>query len=127
MRLRGAWALWLFLTLTPSVDSSAQSEAAPRQTELVNPHTAGWFFRPERVEAEKPDQLLDLLGVVEGDVVADIGAGPGFFSLRAADRVGATGRILAVDVQPELLDGLRMMMRKTGRKNIEPILGTPVD
>ena len=51
-----------------------------RQTELVDPRDAGWFYRPERADSEKPEELLDLLGIEEGDVVADIGAGPGFFS-----------------------------------------------
>ena len=98
-----------------------------RQTELVDPRDAGWFYRPERIESEKPEELLDLLGIKEGDVVADIGAGAGFFSLRAAERVGRTGKVLAVDVQPEMIDGLRMMMKKFGHENIVPILGNVDD
>ena len=98
-----------------------------RQTELVDPRDAGWFYRPERIESEKPEELLDLLGIKEGDVVADIGAGAGFFSLRAAERVGRTGKVLAVDVQPEMIDGLRMMMKKFGHENIVPILGSVDD
>ena len=74
------------------------------------------------MDSEKPEALLDLLGIEEGDVVADIGAGPGFFSLRAADRVGPTGTVLAVDVQAEMVDGLKMMMEKFGHENIVPIL-----
>ena len=98
-----------------------------RQTELVDPRDAGWFYRPERIESEKPEELLDLLGIKEGDVVADIGAGAGFFSLRAAERVGRTGKVLAVDVQPEMIDGLKMMMKKFGHENIVPILGNVND
>ncbi len=94
-----------------------------RQTELVDPRDAGWFYRPERTESEKPGELLDLLGIKEGDVVADVGAGVGFFSLRAAERVGRTGKVLAVDVQPEMIDGLRMMIERFGHENIVPILG----
>ena len=108
---------------------AAQSSALgiERQTELVDPRDAGWFYRPERVESEKPEELLDLLGIKEGDVVADIGAGAGFFSLRAAERVGRTGKVLAVDVQPEMIDGLKMMMEKFGHDNIVPILGNVDD
>ena len=112
------------LFLLPVV-SAAQSSplGIERQTELVDPRDAAWFYRPERSESEKPEELLDLLGIKEGDVVADIGAGAGFFSLLAAERVGRTGKVLAVDVQPEMIDGLKMMMEKFGHENIVPILG----
>jgi ubiquinone/menaquinone biosynthesis C-methylase UbiE len=112
------------LFLLPVV-SAAQSSplGIERQTELVDPRDAAWFYRPERSESEKPEELLDLLGIKEGDVVADIGAGAGFFSLLAAERVGRTGKVLAVDVQPEMIDGLEMMMKRFGHENIVPILG----
>ena len=116
------------LFLLPAV-YAAQSSALgiERQTELVDPRDAGWFYRPERIESEKPEELLDLLGIKEGDVVADIGARAGFFSLRAAERVGRTGKVLAVNVQPEMIDGLKMMMQKFGHENIVPILGNVDD
>jgi ubiquinone/menaquinone biosynthesis C-methylase UbiE len=94
-----------------------------RQAELADPQQAWWFYRPERVESEKPEELLDLLGIKEGDTVADIGAGPGFFSLRAAQRVGSPGKVFAVDVQQEMIDGLKRMARQSGLENIVPILG----
>ena len=116
------------LFLLPAVSAAQTSPpGVERQTELVNPRDAAWFYRPERVESEKPEELLDLLGVEEGDVVADIGAGAGFFSLRAAERGGRTGKVLAVDVQPEMIAGLEMMMERLGHENIVPILGTVDD
>ena len=112
------------LFVLPAVSAAQTSPPGiERQTELVDPRDAGWFYRPERIESEKPEELLDLLGIKEGDVVADIGAGAGFFSLRAAERVGRTGRVLAVDVQPEMIDGLEMMIKRFGHENIVPILG----
>jgi len=112
------------LFLLPAVSAAQTSPPGiERQTELVDPQTAAWFYRPERVETEKPEQLLDLLGITEGDVVADIGAGVGFFSLLAAERVGRTGKVLAVDVQQEMIDGLEMMIERFGHENIVPILG----
>ena len=115
----------LSLVLTLPVIAAAQppSVGGDRRFELTDPRDAGWFYRPGRVEQEKPDELLDLLGIQAGDVVADIGAGPGFFSLRAAERVGPTGQVLAVDVQLEMVDGLRMMMERLGHENVVPILG----
>ena len=120
--------LLLLLFLLPAV-SVAQSTplAIERPTELVDTRTAAWFYRAERVESEKPEELLDLLGIKQGDVVADIGAGVGFFSLRAAERVGPTGQVLAVDVQPEMIEGLEMMMNRFGHENIVPILGNVDD
>ncbi len=125
MQLRWRPLLLLpLLFLLPAVYAAQSSPLGiESQTELVDPRDAGWFYRPERIESEKPEELLDLLGVKEGDVVADIGAGAGFFSLRAAERVGRTGKVLAVDVQPEMIDGLKMMMKKFGHGNIVPILG----
>ncbi len=121
----------LFLPLFFLLPAVSAAQTSPpgieRQTELVDPQTAAWFYRPERVESEKPEELLDLLGITEGDVVADIGAGVGFFSLRAAERVGPTGKVLAVDVQQEMIDGLEMMIERFGHENIVPILGNVDD
>ena len=112
------------LFLLPAVYAAQSSPlGVARETELVDPRDAGWFYRSERIESEKPEELLDLLGMTEGDVVADIGAGGGFFSLRAAERVRRTGTVFAVDVQPEMIDGVRMMMKRFGYENIVPILG----
>ena len=117
----------LFFLLPAACAARSSPPGIERRTELVDPRDAGWFYRPERVESEKPEELLDFLGIKEGDVVADIGAGAGFFSLRAAERVGRTGKVLAVDVQPEMIDGLRMMIKKFGHENIVPILGNVDD
>jgi ubiquinone/menaquinone biosynthesis C-methylase UbiE len=115
--------LLALLFLLPAGSAAQSPVDVERQTELVNPRDAAWFYRPERVENEKPEELLDLLGIEEGDVVADIGAGGGFFSLLAAERVGPEGKVLAVDVQPEMIEGLEMMMERFGHENIVPILG----
>lgn len=122
---------WLFpvLLVCFSLPSAAQPVRLPngRQVELANPQEAWWFYRPERVETEKPEELLEVLGIKKGDVVADIGAGPGFFSLRAAQHVGPAGKVFAVDVQQEMIDGLRRMAQKSGLENIVPILGSADD
>lgn len=122
---------WLFPLLLAcfSLPGAAQPVRLPngRLVELANPQEAWWFYRPERVETEKPEELLEVLGIKKGDVVADIGAGPGFFSLRAAQHVGPTGKVFAVDVQQEMIDGLRQMAQKSGLKNIVPILGSADD
>ena len=65
---------------------------------------AGWLERAEREEEERTDLLLEALRLRPGDVVADFGAGSGYFTWRIAQRVGPAGRVHAVWVQPLLLE-----------------------
>lgn len=88
---------------------------------------ADWLERPERQGEEQPDKLIDQLGIKSGDVVADIGAGTGYMSRRLAKTVGRNGKVLAVDIQPEMLDLLREKMRSLGISNVVTVLGTESD
>ena len=89
-----------------------------RQTELVDPRDAGWFYRPERIESEKPEELLDLLGIKEGDVVADIGAGAGFFSLGSEGLLAlAQSRRLADYCSGSLSPGARTGRLRSSKSN----------
>lgn len=88
---------------------------------------ADWLERPERVTEEHPDVLLEQITLRPGAVAADIGAGTGFFSRRLAGKVGAHGKVLAVDIQPEMLDLLTNKAAHAGITNITPILGTTTD
>src|SRR6266576_2237850 len=67
---------------------------------------ADWLERPEREQEEQPRLLVENLGLKETEVVADIGAGSGYFSFRMAERV-PKGKVLAVDIQREMLDMIR--------------------
>jgi precorrin-6B methylase 2 len=88
---------------------------------------AAWLERPERVVEEQPEQLIGLLGLRRGEVVADIGAGTGYFTRRLAQAVGPTGRVMAEDVQPEMLNLLRNLTTRLGLMNVVPVLGTVSD
>lgn len=88
---------------------------------------AGWLERPEREREERTDLLLDLLPIAPGDTVADIGAGTGYFALPIATRVGDEGRVLAVDIQPEMLAIVTRRAQEAGTGNITPILATEAD
>ncbi|MFW6124627.1 MAG: class I SAM-dependent methyltransferase [Pirellulales bacterium] len=90
-------------------------------------HGAGWLERPERQQTEQPDRLLDAMQISPGATVADIGAGSGYFSLRLARRVGPEGRVLAVDIQKEMLALLAQNQKNAGLDNIVGILGTASD
>jgi SAM-dependent methyltransferase len=88
---------------------------------------ADWLTRPDREEAEQPERVLDELKVAPGSAVADLGAGNGYFTLRLARRVGASGRVLAVEIQQEMLDLLKIRMEKEALKNIDLVLSTEND
>jgi SAM-dependent methyltransferase len=88
---------------------------------------ADWLERDERERLEQPEKVLDVLKITPGNMVADIGAGTGYYSLRLAKRVGPQGRVLATDIQPEMLARLRVNMKKADIRNIDPILCTPTD
>jgi precorrin-6B methylase 2 len=88
---------------------------------------AGWLERPEREREEAPTKLLEALKLKPGDVVADIGAGSGYFTFRIAKEVGPKGKVLAVDIQPEMLDLIKQKMKAAKVENIEPMLGAEMD
>jgi ubiquinone/menaquinone biosynthesis C-methylase UbiE len=88
---------------------------------------ADWLDRNEREMEEHPDQALDVLGLKTGMIVADVGAGTGYMTLRMAKRVGPSGKVYADDVQPEMLRRLRQNAAKEKLSNIETILGTEAD
>ncbi len=88
---------------------------------------ADWLDRSERAEEEHPDQALDAIGIKPGMVVADVGAGTGYMTLRMAKRVGPSGKVYANDVQPEMLRRLRDNAAKAKLTNIETVLGTESD
>jgi len=89
-------------------------------------HGAEWFERPTRDTEELPSRLLRVLNLPQSAVVADIGAGTGFMTFRLA-RIVPSGRVLAVDVDPAMLDTIRVRKEREGVRNVQPILGTPED
>lgn len=85
---------------------------------------APWLERPEREDEEKLSVLVDSLGLKPGMVVADVGAGSGVISLMIADRIGPKGKVLAVDVQEEMLVLLQKKLDQLKIQNVEPVKGT---
>jgi precorrin-6B methylase 2 len=88
---------------------------------------ADWLERPERATEEEPGKLIAQLGPKPGDVVADIGAGSGYMSRRLAAKILPNGKVLAVDLQPEMLQLLTNKMAALGITNVLPVLGTVSD
>jgi precorrin-6B methylase 2 len=88
---------------------------------------AAWLEREEREREERTDLLLAALPLAPGMVVADIGAGTGYLARRMAPAVMPGGKVLAVDVQPEMVSMLKTMVQRTGLTQIRPSLGTDTD
>lgn len=84
---------------------------------------AEWLERPERAEEEASEKLIPLLNLRPTDVVADIGAGSGYFTFRLAKAV-PRGKVYAVDVQPEMLEMIRAKIQTSGTRNVQPVDGS---
>ncbi|MFA5909565.1 MAG: methyltransferase domain-containing protein [Vicinamibacterales bacterium] len=84
---------------------------------------APWLERPERESEEAPSKALAALDLKPGMVVADIGAGSGYYTSRMSKLVGATGRVYATDIQPGMLELLTRRIQAEGLANVTPVLG----
>ena len=98
-----------------------------REISHVMGHLAAmWLERPEREREERTDLLIEALPLSENSIVADIGAGTGFFSFPIAERVPA-GKVLAVDIQQEMLDIIEARKTDGAPANVETVLGNEQD
>lgn len=116
----------LAATLLPSL--RAQTPALPQHpTSTPYAGDLSIFEDPNRAKNLQIDRVMDLLGLKPGKVVADIGAGGGWFTVRAARRVAPGGKVIAEDINTKAVDAIRERAIKEGLLNVEPFLGTPDD
>lgn len=95
-----------------------------REIAKVMGHTGAlWLERPSREAEEQPSKVVNALNLKPNDVVADIGAGTGYMSFRIAPLL-TKGKVLAVDIQPEMLDIIEFLKKENNITNVEPILAT---
>jgi len=121
--------------LTTSGGAASQAVAAPgihpisgRQIAPVMSHAAAdWLDRPGRGAEERPERALDAIGIKAGQVVADVGAGSGYYTVRLARRVAPGGRVYATDIQPEMIALLRERLAREKVSGVDPVLATDVD
>lgn len=125
MLAQGAWAQ------QPDGEEKASKIPTPvtvykgrRIAQTMHYTGAEWLIRENRESEERCSLMLANLGVKPGMTVCDMGCGNGFYSLQLAKMVGPKGRVLAVDVQPQMLYLLRARAEKEGIENITPILGS---
>ena len=98
-----------------------------RIAQTMSFHGAPWLIRTEREAEERPSDAIAQLNIKPGMVVCDLGCGNGFYSLEMAKLVSPGGKVLAVDIQPEMLHLLELRCKENGVENIEPILSTVAD
>lgn len=90
-------------------------------------HGIPWLNRPERIQEENPEEMLEQLDVKPGMTVCDMGCGDGYYTIELAKRVGPTGKVIAVDIQPEMLQELSRRCERGNLKNVDMVLGLPHD
>lgn len=118
----------VLLLLTPPLAAQQRHPVSGRVlAPVMGVAGAAWLERGEREREEAPSKALDALELKPGTVVADIGAGSGYYTVRIASRVGPTGRVYATDIQPGMLELLSRRIKADDLRNVTPILGTMED
>jgi len=115
----------LAVVLLPAAVASQQRQPHGR---LFPPENLGLLEGPDRDVWQRPDQIMDALGIAEQSVVADLGAASGWFTIRLARRVGPNGRVYAEDIQAPMIEVIRRrVIRENLKDRVEPVLGTVDD
>lgn len=126
-------AVLVLLQVLPSVVAQAPSQppatAQGERRKTSEPYTGDLsiFDSPGRDERLQINRVMDILGITPGKSVADIGAGSGWFTVRAARRVGKGGAVYAVDINPEAISYIDERARKEKLRNVKSILGKADD
>jgi predicted methyltransferase len=125
MRLLGVVLVVLMtVALAPAqTGAGTQQETTQRPTSTPYSGDLSIFEYPDRDKKLQIDRVMDLLGITAGKNVADIGAGSGWFTVRAARRVGATGAVIAEDINPLAIEYIGKRILKENLPNVRTVLG----
>jgi len=110
----------LAIAPAPSAQTKSRGRLFPAQD-------LGLIDTPDRAQWQKPDLIMDALNIADGAVVADLGAGSGWFSIQLARRVGPNGKVYAEDIQPAMIDAITRRVQRENLTWVQPILGTATD
>ena len=121
------WSLGPLTSLGVAQEDEKPSYRGRTIAQTMHWKGAEWLLRETREKEERVSVLMEALGVEAGQTVCDLGCGNGYHALRLAERVGASGKILAVDIQQPMLDMLEERSAEAGLDNIELILGDTAD
>ena len=122
----------LLLALALAAPVFAQDQRPRTQEEMHRLHGDSKAYvamleDPTRDAYQKPHEVIEALALREGEAVADIGSGSGYFTLRFAHHVGETGRVYGVDIDPQMVRHLNRRVRDAGLRNVHTILAEPGD
>jgi predicted methyltransferase len=120
-------ALLMTAGLAGAQGTGAQPEVTQRPTSKPYSGDLSIFEYPDRDKKLQIDRVMDLLGITTGKNVADIGAGSGWFTVRAARRVGPTGAVIAEDINPLAIEYIGKRVVKESLSNVRTVLGAPDD
>ena len=114
---------------SPSTETQASGTHPTQTRKASKPYTGDLsiFDSPGRDERLQIDRVMEILGVAPGKVVADIGAGSGWFTVRVAKRVRETGSVYAVDINPDAIRYINQRIQKEDLHNVKTILSKPDD
>jgi precorrin-6B methylase 2 len=116
-----------YTTTRPTADGIGKRYMGREIASVMGWQGAAWLEREEREREERTDLLMAALALQPGMVVADVGAGTGYLARRMAKAVGSSGKVLAVDVQPEMIQMLKQLAQQAALPQIVPVLCTPTD
>ena len=123
-----AVALALLLAMLPcGLPACGQRQQSDRPTSTPYSGDLSIFESPGRDERLQVQRVMDLLGIKHGSAVADLGAGSGWFTVRASARVDSTGTVYAEDINPQAIQYIEQRIQKEKITNVRTILGTPDD
>jgi predicted methyltransferase len=105
----------------------AAAQDRVRHGRLFPPQDLADLEGPDRDAWQQPGRIMDALGIADGAVVADIGAGGGWFTVRLARRVGPNGLVLAEDVQRQMIESIERRLQREGLRNVRTVLGRDED
>jgi SAM-dependent methyltransferase len=124
---RAAAMVALVAWLAAHLGGEGQTQRQRPHGRLFPPADLGLLEAPDRDIWQRPDQIMDALAIAEASIVADIGAGSGWFTIRLARRVGPNGIVYAQDVQPEALTAVSRRVTAEGLTNVRTVLGVGSD
>src|SRR6266851_3466878 len=116
-----------FFCISAKLQNAATEQSEQRKTSKPYTGDLSIFDSPGRDERLQINRVMDILGIAPGKTVADIGAGSGWFTVRAAKRVGEAGIVYAVDINPEAIRYIRDRAQKDRLANVKPILSKADD
>lgn len=116
-------------TLATALIVLAVADAGPlaQHARLFHPEDLSELEQPDRDEWQRPDKIMDVLGIGEASVVADLGAGSGWFTIKLAGRVGPNGMVYAEDIQRPMIQAIKIRVDRLGLKNVTTVLGEDTD